>query len=126
MIEAVVSVALLATAGIALARLSQNASVLNQQSDDRVSLTLTAENTLERLRVMPDENLTEKADQIATAMSDSGRCNVEIDVDEFDGPAGRGLHLVVTATDKRSQRVRLHDWRITTAGESSGADKDEN
>lgn len=116
-IEAVISIALLATAGIALTRLSQNASVLNLQSDDRLALTLTAENTIDRLRAVPDQELAENAERIADAMSKSYRCKVEVDVVEFDGPGGSGLHLVVTATDNRSQRVQLHDWRVAVTGE---------
>lgn len=112
MIEAVIAVALLATAGVAVARLSQNAAVLNQQSDDRVALVMAVENTLGRLRTLSIEDLQTKTKEVASAISESTGCNVTVDIDEFSGKNGTGFHLVVSAVDKHNQRVALHDWRL--------------
>jgi Tfp pilus assembly protein PilV len=121
-IEAVIAVALLATAAYGLAKLASSAAALSRQSDQRLAATLAAENTVERLRRLPAERLAAEAGGVAHLVSESAACEVKVSTDIFSVAAGKSVHVRVDASPAKNIRVTLHDWRwVNESSEQNGA-----
>jgi hypothetical protein len=123
-IEAAISVALLATAAYGLTRLASDWAQLNRQADQRLAATLAAENTRERLRRVTDDRLEEQAVEIAALVAEASGCDIEVSTEPFTHRDREGIHVRVEASPERNTRVTLHDWRLPATrsqqSESSG------
>lgn len=120
-IEAVIAVALLATAVYGLTKLASSAAALSRQSDQRLAATLAAENTVERLRRLPAERLAAEARGVAQLVSESAACDVEVSTEIFSVAAGNSVHVRVDASPTKNVRITLHDWRwINEPSEQKG------
>jgi Tfp pilus assembly protein PilV len=120
-IEAVIAVALLATAAYGLTKLASSAAALSRQSDQRLAATLAAENTVERLRRLPAERLAAEAGGVAQLVSESAACQVEVSTETFSVAAGKSVHVRVDASPAKNIRVTLHDWRwVNEPSEQNG------
>ncbi|EMI16315.1 hypothetical protein RMSM_06763 [Rhodopirellula maiorica SM1] len=110
-VEAAICFVLLATAVMALMKLAQNSSRLSKQADQRLVATLAAENALERLHHVAGDELKSSADEVAAAIGEESRCDVEVTVEDFQSQSRSGFHLRVEATCSPEVRITLHDWR---------------
>ena len=117
-VEAVIAVALLATATAAMARLAQNSSRLQQQADGRCAATLAAENVIVRLERLPFSRVQAEAEQAAEEIEQDSGCQVAVTVDEFSVEGRDGIHLRVSATPMDGQVVTLHDWALSPIPDS--------
>ncbi|MFK8114865.1 MAG: hypothetical protein AB8B91_21870 [Rubripirellula sp.] len=113
-VEVAIVVMLLATATIALSKLARSSADLNLQADQRLALTLAAENTIERLRALPVEDLKDQTNQLAAEVAERANCQVDVTADSFQSDTEEGLHLEVTARFQANVGVTLHDWRMGT------------
>ena len=120
-IEAVVSVALLASATFALAKLAQSAAELSQQSDQRLAAALVAENTLERLRGVPAEQIASRSEDVAEQMRMTSGCKVEVTTEPFS----QGVHVRVDVSPSPNVRVTLHDWRLAAPDDEGASNESE-
>jgi Tfp pilus assembly protein PilV len=114
----VISVALLASASFALTKLARSAAELSQQSDQRLTAVLTAENTLERLRGVPAEQLARRSDEVAEQMTLASGCQVEVTTASFP----QGVHVRVDVSPSANSRVTLHDWRLAQPAGAGASD----
>jgi hypothetical protein len=121
-IEAVISVALLATAGYALTRLARNAANLSQQADQRLVATLTAANTIERLRGLSAQQVSERASDVATDLSEVSGCEVQLATEPFTTPDHTGIHIRIVVSAPGNVRVTAHDWRLDAVQKSADQD----
>ena len=112
-VEAVIAVALLATATAALARLAQTSSRLQQQADGRCAARLAAENVLARIERLPVSRIEAEAELAAEEIAQDSGCQIAVSVDEFSAGKGDGVHLRVSVTPLDGQVVTLHDWALT-------------
>ena len=124
-IEAVVAIALLATAFVALGRLASSSAAINQVADQRLSATLAAENTLEQLSSLSDDQLQQQASQIATAMEQTHGVQIEVSTSRFDALGRGAIHVQATARGKRGGEIKLHDWRVVSESKSDSGAADE-
>ncbi len=111
-IEAVIALVLLSTATVALTKLARSSAALGQQSDQRLVATLAAENTIERLRGVGVEELSDQADQVAELVAQDAGCEIVISTAPFTVGDRQGIHVRVDATISPAIRIRLHDWRF--------------
>ena len=123
-IEAVISVALLASATYALTKLARSTAELNRQTDQRLAATLTAENALERLRGLSAEQVAQQVAGIAQSMSESSGCDVEITSAPFVSGDRGGIHIRVDVVPSENARVTLHDWRLEAEPTNEAAQDD--
>ena len=114
-LEAVISVALLASAMFALSKLSQSAAAMSRQADLRLSAQVAAENVITRLQNVPAADLADAANQAAQAVESNSNCQITVDTHEFSSGSGTGVHLTVIATSGKNESVKRHDWRLPTA-----------
>ena len=124
-IEAVIAVALLATAGLALTRLASSAALLSRHSSQTLAATLTAENTIERFRGLAADQVLQRAADIGTDLANQSGCQVQVETDEFLTSEQKGIHIQVTVTIEDSIRVVAHDWRLSGQGEVANRDDDQ-
>ncbi len=118
-IEVVLSAALLATAGVALAKLSRGAGSLSQQADQHLAAELAADNVLNRLASLPADEVKERAAKIAKAVAEDTGCEVDTNVESFESGDARGVHVRVEVTTEMAVRVVRHAWRLQTPEEKS-------
>ncbi|GAA5506047.1 hypothetical protein [Novipirellula caenicola] len=111
-VEAAICFVLLATAVVALMKLAQGSSRLSKQADQRLVATLAAENTLERLQHVGTDALKSRAEEIAAAIAEQTRCDVQVTVEDFQSQLRSGTHLRVEASCSPEVRITLHDWRL--------------
>lgn len=110
MIEAVVALALLATATAAVAKLGRTRALLEQQADGRVAATLAAENVLAIVRAESFTAVAGAAEATARQVGQDSDCQVAVATAEFDTAGRRGIHVRVTAQQAPGPPVILHDW----------------
>jgi Tfp pilus assembly protein PilV len=129
-VEAVIAVALLATATAALAQLAQNASRLQQQADGRCAATLAAENLLARIDGVPVGRVQDEAAKAAVEIERDSGCHVAIDADRFTAAEREGVHVRVSVTPRDGPVVTVHDWSLgpnpRSAAESAQEPSDAN
>jgi len=111
-IEAVIALVLLTTATIALTKLAKSSAALGQQSDQRLTATLAAENTIQRLQGVAAEKLSEQADQVAALVAQDAGCEIDVSTEPFTTGDREGIHVRVDVSIAPAIRVSLHDWRF--------------
>jgi Tfp pilus assembly protein PilV len=111
-VEAVMALVLLTTATVALTKLARSAAALDQQSDQRLTATLAAENTIQRLQGVGVEKLSDQADQVADLVARNAGCEIDISTEPFTTGDRQGIHVRVDATISPAVRISLHDWRF--------------
>ncbi len=121
-IEAVVVIALLATAFVALGKLAATSAALSQNADQRLAATLAAENLLQRLQSVSIDAVVADAQQIAKTIQDSCGYQINLKTDQFRASERDAIHVAVTVTASDVVSVTLHDWRI---GEPASSDQGE-
>ena len=120
MIEAVIAVALLATASLAVVQLARSSVDLQLRGDREIAAILTAQNVLMRLDGMDSAQLQQ--DQMAVieqSASKASGCEVAISLIPFDGQGAAGTHIEVEVTAGNQVRVQLHDWRLASSSQST-------
>ncbi|TWU47246.1 hypothetical protein Poly51_50450 [Rubripirellula tenax] len=111
-LEAVLASALLATAGVTLARLAQSSAALNRQSDQQLAATLAADNVMHRLDGLSVEDVRSSVDKTCASISRSSGCDVQAIIDDVVGVDARGIHVRVEVTTGGGGRVRRHHWKF--------------
>ena len=124
MIEAVISVALLATASVAVVRLARSSVDLQLRADREMAAVLTAQNTVGRLESIPSEQIVEEIAELERSYGDESGCEIRIAIRPFDRDATAGLHLRVEVTAGDDVRVTLHDWRLNPGRAVNGEEVD--
>ncbi len=109
-IEAVISVALLATGMFALTRLAQTSSQLHRQSDNRLAAKLAAENVFARIEGAPAESVETLAAQAAKAVQTDSGCTIKLSTEPFETAGRSGVHLQVEATAGTQVSLTMHRW----------------
>ncbi len=111
-VEAVIALVLLATATFALTKLAKSSAALGQQSDQRLTATLAAENTIQRLQGVAADKLSDQADQVAALVAQDTGCEIDVSTEPFTTGDREGIHVRVDASIGPAIRVSLHDWRL--------------
>lgn len=124
-IEAVISAALLATAGYALTRLARTSSTLSQQADQQLAATLTAENLVERLRALESDELQQRATTVAQSLADASQCEIEVLTESFTHAGREGIHIRIDVSSSPQNRVTIHDWRLVDSNNAGEEDPDD-
>ena len=119
-IEAVIAAALLATALISLAKLSQSSAMLNSQADGRLAATLAAQNVIARIGVAEISSLDSSAKQAASEVESSSGCKIDVATSVFETGQRGGVHLQVIAKLNDQVSVQLHRWYLEPLGDDKG------
>lgn len=115
MVEAAISIAMMATAMVALTRLASSSAELNHIADRQLSATLAAENTLERLQSLPLDELSDQAAAVADEVASECGCQIKAAVEAIESPPG--YHVTVTVAIGDQIELSLHDWRLEVPSE---------
>ncbi len=119
-IEAVISVLLLATASLAVVRLARSSVDLQLRADREMAAALTAQNVIRQLDALPSDPFPEQVAEIENAYGQQSGCDVSISLRPFDRDGVAGLHLRVDVAAGDQARVTLHDWRLDERRVASG------
>jgi len=122
-VEAVIALVLLATATVALTKLARSSAALVRQSDQRLTATLAAENTIQRLRGVATGDLADQADTVAKLVAQDAGCEIDVTTEPFTTGERQGIHLRVDASFSPAVGISLHDWRFDSEadGEADAA-----
>ncbi|TWU51360.1 hypothetical protein [Rubripirellula reticaptiva] len=130
-VEAVLAAAMLATAGVALAKLSRGSVDLGRQSDRQLAATLAADNFLTRIRPLLADEVREEAEAAGQSVASNAGCIARVSVDDFEDGDIHGVHVIAEFSAGDGTLVRRHDWRLETppagndGGKNAGEEADE-
>jgi prepilin-type N-terminal cleavage/methylation domain-containing protein len=112
LIEVTATLAMLAVAAGAVAKLAAIQSRLSRQHEVRLVATLQTQNTVERLRSVPYEDLS---NAVSDLESDSAYKDIRFNLNPFEVADSKGLHLRIDAVDASDEsRIMASEnlWRI--------------
>jgi prepilin-type N-terminal cleavage/methylation domain-containing protein len=112
LIEVTATLAMLAVAAGAVAKLAAIQSRLSRQHDVRLVATLQTQNTVERLQNVSYEDLSTVVSKLE---SDSAYKDIRFNLNPFDVADSKGLHLRIDAVDASdASRILASEnlWRI--------------
>jgi Tfp pilus assembly protein PilV len=115
-IEAVISVVILATASYGLVRLARYSAELTRYADGQLAATLVGQNALDRLQRVETDQLQAAAADIERVLQTESGCDVSIGISPFELLDRDGFHLTVEVTVDTQVAVSMHDWRIENGG----------
>lgn len=124
-LEAVISVAILATAMVALTKLAQISSALHQESDGRLAAALAAENVMTRLDAVAVDQLSDEIEKAVVAVEEASGCEITPKLVPFEVNGRKAVHVELEVQAAEGLGVTIHRWIAQDASESSASETGE-